>query len=100
MLDESLNLQFSFRSKQNQDIKVYYNEETDCSYILNMTDFGKSYRIPYFGDVYGDYVKIMKQVKYFYAVDEDMYEVLKLIEATGEYDLDYDAMRELMKEVD
>lgn len=100
MTDESMNLLFSFCSKKNHDISVYYNGDTDCTYVLNMTDFGKSYRVPYWDDVYGEYVKLLEQVKYFWFVDDDTYELLDIIEATGEYELDYDAMRKLMKEVD
>ena len=100
MTDESMNLLFSFCSKQNHDINVYYNDETECTYVLNKNEFGESYRIPYWDDVYGEFVKLFEQVKYFYAVDKDTYELLDIIEATGEYELDYDAMRELMKEVD
>lgn len=99
MADESMNLLFSFRSKKNQDIKVYFYDD-ECTLVLNMSNLGESYKIPEWDDVYGEYIRLFEQVKYYYFVDEQMYELLDIIEATGEYDLDYDAMRKLMKEVD
>lgn len=99
MTDESMNLLFSFCSKKNQDIKVYFYED-ECTLVLNMNNLGESYKIPEWDDVYGEYIRLFKQVKYYYFVDEQMYELLDIIEATGEYELDYDAVRELMKEAD
>ena len=99
MTDESMNLLFSFRSKKNQDIKVYFYED-ECTLVLNMSNLGESYKIPEWDDVYGEYIRLFEQVKYYYFVDEQMYELLDIIEATGEYDIDYISIRELMREAD
>ena len=100
MVDESLNLQFSFTNKDYEDISVYV-VDGEYTLVLNHDRPSKSYYIHDWDDVYGEYVKLFDSLRYMNSADPIVLETIDLIEESEATppDKGWDKVRELVKEV-